>query len=495
MKAQHVLFTLLLLAGFLMIEPVQLKAADEGNESLDRLTTNLNAAYALKNNGSAILGERPDNKIVLTYGITESSSEIHLPVCRDAVVAVVDPTDPKAGALLKHGLCLHQIPGLMNDKSVSSEAVGQCLRHLLKQESQVANMNSANDLGVRFVFFSEINNGMSDFVEGSRIVPIDRNGNGLLDDNELFYDSPEEFARAVWLGKYPKALSVNVILNATKADAESVAFINWIYNEAAIQFAGTGLMPLNKHEQVAALNQFQPELSPIAETTANAGISAWLVILLVTAGIIMVGLTIVFLFFRDRSQTSETHLDHDSTFGAESFHSPGGRVYDKSHTWAFLEEDGMVKIGLDDFIKHLFGTQPKLSLQVPGTSFTKGETMATIVHEGKKVRILSPVTGKIIAVNPDIYEGENQINATWLYKIEPENWKRELDFLYMAEPYREWLKTEFNRLKEFLVNASQSTTQLNAQPVMLDGGELVEGLMASAEPMVWEDFQQMFLKS
>lgn len=48
MKAQHVLFTLLLLAGFLMIEPVQLKAADEGNESLDRLTTNLNAAYALK---------------------------------------------------------------------------------------------------------------------------------------------------------------------------------------------------------------------------------------------------------------------------------------------------------------------------------------------------------------------------------------------------------------------------------------------------------------
>ena len=496
MKAQHVIFYLVILAGYLLFQPVKLEATNAGNESLRTLSEALKEAYHSATPGAVRPGKTNSDKLFLSYGFTKPEDGIQLLVARDAVVAVIDAGHPQAGFLMKHGLRVHDIQAMMNESTVSSEDVRVSLIRFLNEDLQKAADHAPLTVeGVRFVFFSEINQGGGIFDADKQIIPIDRNSNGQLDDNELFYDSPAEFARAVWLGKYPRALSVNVMLNANNADESNMDFFRWIYTEANEQLAASGLMPLNKHEQLAAIRQLEPEIQPVAETTANAGVPVWIMILLLTAGILLVGSFVVYVIFRDRSMPVEAELSSGSTFGADSFRSPGGRMYDRSHTWAFLEEDGMVKIGLDDFMQHLFGSEPKLTLMVPGKSFAKGEVMASITHLGKKVNILSPVTGKIIAINPALKGDGNHVSSDWLYRIEPENWKRELDFLYMAEPYRDWLRTEFNRLKEYLVNAVQGSAQFNAQPVMLDGGELTEGLMETAEPRVWEDFQQMFLRS
>ena len=47
-------------------------------------------------------------------------------------------------------------------------------------------------------------------VENIRLLPIDRNGNGLIDYNEKIYDDVNDFSRGVWIGKYPKALFSNI---------------------------------------------------------------------------------------------------------------------------------------------------------------------------------------------------------------------------------------------------------------------------------------------
>ncbi len=46
--------------------------------------------------------------------------------------------------------------------------------------------------------------------ENIRLVPIDKNGNGTIDYMEKIYDDPQAFARGVWIGKYPRALSGNI---------------------------------------------------------------------------------------------------------------------------------------------------------------------------------------------------------------------------------------------------------------------------------------------
>ena len=54
-------------------------------------------------------------------------------------------------------------------------------------------------------------------VENIRLLPIDRNGNGLIDSNEKIYDDINSFSRGVWIGKYPKALFSNIYTVAAGA--------------------------------------------------------------------------------------------------------------------------------------------------------------------------------------------------------------------------------------------------------------------------------------
>ena len=40
--------------------------------------------------------------------------------------------------------------------------------------------------------------------------------------------------------------------------------------------------------------------------------------------------------------------------------------------------------------------------------------------------------------------------------IEPKNWVREIEFMFMGEKYKEWLKDEFIRLKDFFTASVMS---------------------------------------
>ena len=51
----------------------------------------------------------------------------------------------------------------------------------------------------------------------SGLLPIDRNGNGLIDYNEKIYDDINDFSRGVWIGKYPKSLFSNIYSVACRA--------------------------------------------------------------------------------------------------------------------------------------------------------------------------------------------------------------------------------------------------------------------------------------
>jgi len=46
---------------------------------------------------------------------------------------------------------------------------------------------------------------------------------------------------------------------------------------------------------------------------------------------------------------------HQTALNENSILAPGGLFYDKTHTWAFMEENGQVKIGINDFLQHVTG--------------------------------------------------------------------------------------------------------------------------------------------
>ncbi len=187
-------------------------------------------------------------------------------------------------------------------------------------------------------------------------------------------------------------------------------------------------------------------------------------------------------------------------FNETSVIAPKGLFFNKTHTWAFMEKNGMVKIGLDDFLLHVTGPLSRIKMKQAGEQIRMGEPALTIIQNGKQLVINAPVSGSVKCQNGQLLDDISLLNSSpvhegWIYAIEPSNWEKESQFLIMADKYKEWLKNEFTRLKDFLA-FNRQTSNAEFVPIMLqDGGELKDNLLSDFGPEVWEDFQNKFINT
>jgi glycine cleavage system H lipoate-binding protein len=165
-----------------------------------------------------------------------------------------------------------------------------------------------------------------------------------------------------------------------------------------------------------------------------------------------------------------------------------------------MEKDGNVKIGLDDFIQHITGTISCIKMKESGEIIRKGEKIVTIIKDGKRLDIYSPVSGVIKEKNTNLILNSSLINSStysdgWVYSIEPKNWGRETQFLFMSEKYKSWINDEFIRLKDFLSKSVKFNVSAYEHIILQDGGEITDNVLADLEPEVWEDFQTNFINT
>jgi glycine cleavage system H lipoate-binding protein len=177
-----------------------------------------------------------------------------------------------------------------------------------------------------------------------------------------------------------------------------------------------------------------------------------------------------------------------------------GLFFDKSHTWAYMEKDGLVKIGMDDFLQHVVGSITQMEMKKPGETIKKGEPLISLIQKGKKLTINAPVSGIIKEQNDELLYDSSLVNSApygegWMYLIEPTNWSKEIPFLLMGEKYSIWLKNEFSRLKDFLASYVKPNSESYSPVVMQDGGELRDKLLSGLGPEVWEEFQTNFINT
>ncbi len=185
-------------------------------------------------------------------------------------------------------------------------------------------------------------------------------------------------------------------------------------------------------------------------------------------------------------------------FTTEIVPGPEGLYYDKTHTWTFLEKDGHIRVGIDDFLQHATGTITRVIMKEPGETLRRGEKILTLTKFGKQLNLYSPVSGTIKARNVNLQENSSLVNTSpfadgWVYLVEPKNWLRELQFMMMAEKHREWLKDEYARLRNFFEGALKTQHATFEFAVLQDGGELRDNLLADLGPEVWEEFQKHFI--
>ncbi len=395
----------------------------------------------------------------------------------------------------KNLLVNNEFPGLAALKSESVKAVRVTgLENMIESVSK-----DLNSIGICSITDFVVN-GNSESSRQVSFLPIDKNGNGHIDYMENIYKNPEDLIRGAWIGKYPKELITNIYAissNKPVAKAE-VTFLKWILTggqefEAISGFSS--LLMTERSSKIAQLTESGTGITISGKNYASADKS--LLVLFITAIIILITYLLVSRFTTTAKVAVSVIPQLGRIFDDTYIKIPAGLFYDKTHTWAFMEPDGMVKVGIDDFLQHITGPITSLKMKKPGEKILKGKAVLSIINNGKQLNLYSPISGTIRESNEELNQDTTIINSSpysegWVYRIEPSKWLKEIDFLIIGNKYQEWLKSEFARLKEFL-SSTLKHESVEFANVMQDGGELKDGVLGDLDPEIWEDFQTNFI--
>jgi glycine cleavage system H lipoate-binding protein len=170
---------------------------------------------------------------------------------------------------------------------------------------------------------------------------------------------------------------------------------------------------------------------------------------------------------------------------------PKGVFLQPTFTWSRMLDTGNMMIGIHPLLMGLTGEPDAIKTREVGEEIKKGETFITIYDNGKELQIKSPISGKIVAINPDFYEAKGiDLGKVWLYAIRPVNVAQEIHNWYVAEKSSEWLKEKFQQITAFLM---QKIQQQHMGITMADGGELPVGILTNFDASTWKEFNQNIL--
>lgn len=337
-------------------------------------------------------------------------------------------------------------------------------------------------------------------ISGFSLVPIDLNGSGTLEHPEDIYRSTQDLIRGIAIGKYPKTLYTRLyaVTAHQPSSAEEITFLEWLAGEGQESLSSLGWMGLTAGERPSVLNHIRDRQPLLAEQQVAPAASRTVLII---CGFLLAMVALV-LFVLNRISLRPARYGSISSIhgypGEQPTSFPAGFFFDRSHTWTFLEKNGQVKVGLDQFLLHVTGPVTRVELKEPGSKVQKGEPLLNIIQQGKKLVIYAPLTGMVTAFNQSLQSQPERINSSpydlgWIYMIEPERWVSELKNYFLGDRYREWLREEMNRLKDFFSRGVALLVGGVPAPVVQDGGEIRYGILEEFGPEVWEEFQERFI--
>jgi glycine cleavage system H protein len=131
----------------------------------------------------------------------------------------------------------------------------------------------------------------------------------------------------------------------------------------------------------------------------------------------------------------------------EGYKLPEELYYTKDHTWARVEDNGTVTVGLDAFGAKAAGKIEFIDLPMEEDEFEIGEAFGSLESAKWVGGLLMPVSGTVAEVNENIEDDlslltDDPYSGGWLIKIKPLNLNDELKSLFHGDDIGPWLKKE-----------------------------------------------------
>lgn len=169
---------------------------------------------------------------------------------------------------------------------------------------------------------------------------------------------------------------------------------------------------------------------------------------------------------------------------------PMGYYFHPGHAWIKIEDQGMVRMGIDDFSGRLLGKFDSISTPLLGKKIKQGAPAVTLKRQGHEVSFLSPVNGVLAEVNEQVTKTPDLINREpytggWIFMFYCPDLKQDLKQLMFTDGSKGFMKKEVNRLYTFI----EEETQLKAA----DGGSLVPDLYGNLPGVSWDKLIKEFI--
>lgn len=165
-------------------------------------------------------------------------------------------------------------------------------------------------------------------------------------------------------------------------------------------------------------------------------------------------------------------------------------AYHPGHAWAAAEAPDLVRVGMDDFAGKLIGQIDSLSLPEVGDKMVQGREGWALRRGDRQAALLSPVTGRVVEVNPLVQEQPGLAKADpygkgWLLVVRADDVKASLNNLLSGNLIRRWVEDVSARLRLQLGGGVSLSFP--------DGGTSVDDLSEDVDPAEWPSLVREFL--
>jgi glycine cleavage system H protein len=177
----------------------------------------------------------------------------------------------------------------------------------------------------------------------------------------------------------------------------------------------------------------------------------------------------------------------------ESLLAPAGLFYGQGHTWLKLQDDGSMRVGIDDFLNHAVGSVDDLEFLSDGSEVKRGEPIARLKQNDVSVWVRSPVSGQLLTSHRDVDPVQLQhdpYGSGWLVELSADNPASDISVMRIGRRVRDWFREEALRYGRFLTSLQPVTVV----PTMQDGGEPVKHRLAALGPRSAAEFDHTFLR-
>jgi glycine cleavage system H protein len=176
----------------------------------------------------------------------------------------------------------------------------------------------------------------------------------------------------------------------------------------------------------------------------------------------------------------------------EKLSAPAGLLYSRGHTWLSIQDDGTLRVGIDDFLNHAVGPVQEVDFLATGSRVKRGDPVARLKQHDVSVWVRSPIEGRIKSshrgVQPEALR-QDPYGAGWLVELETDRRTPDFSGLRLGARAKEWFQEEALRFGRFLAGLSPQP----AFPTLQDGGELVQERLSALGPDSAAAFERSFL--